>query len=113
MVPFVLGADFILAVAVGSLNQIRYMGGIIGLAVTATVMNSFLQSNLSSFLTPDQVVDLLSSSLTSLPFDTAVLEEITTIFANGYTLQMKILAGLAAGQIPATILMWQRKQIVL
>ena len=97
--------------ALGSTAQFRVMGGVIGLAIVTAVFNSFVKSKLAQFLSPDQINDLLkaTSSITSLPNE--MQEVVRGIFADGYNLQMKILAGLAAAQIPSSFVMWQKKQI--
>ena len=105
-------ADFKLkAVALGSIAQFRVMGGVIGLAIVTAVFNSFVKSKLGQFLSADQIDNLLkaTSSITSLP--TEMQEVVRGIFADGYNLQMKILAGFAAAQIPSSLVMWQKKQI--
>lgn len=95
----------------GSVAQFRVMGGVIGLAIVIAVFNNTIKSNLAQDLSPDQVHSLLqaASSVTSLP---AEIQRMTRdVFADGYNLQMKILAGLAAAQIPSSIAMWQKEQI--
>lgn len=99
------------AVAMGSVAQFRVMGGVIGLAIVTAVFNSLVKSKLGRFMSPDQINDLLKAtgSITSLSAE--LQEMVRGIFADGYDLQMKILAGFAAAQIPSSILMWQKKQI--
>ena len=89
------------------------MGGLIGLAIVSTVMNSYVTSKLDSILSPQQVSDILSTNSIAASLQPAVQQQVKSVFADGYTLQMKILTGLVAGQIPAALLMWQRDQIVL
>ena len=101
------------AVALGSVNQFRYMGAAVGLAITTTVLNSYVRSRLSAFLSQEEIGALLETSamLSSFPLD--VQQRIRSVFGHGYNIQMRILIGLAAAQLPASLVMWQRKQIVV
>lgn len=89
------------------------MGGALGLAITTSVLNSYVSSHLSHFLTPAQVNSLLqiSAALADLKPELQLL--VKSVFAEGYNIQMKILCGLAAAQIPGSLIMWQKEQIVL
>ena len=95
----------------GSVAQFRVMGGVIGLAIVTAVFNGFVKSKLGQFLSLDQINDLLkaANSITSLSVD--MQEKVRDILADGYNMQMKILAGFAAAQIPSSFIMWQKKQI--
>jgi len=97
----------------GSLNCFRSLGGAVGLAITASVLNSYVSSRLSEVLLPDQIAALLQSSSILKGFTPAVQESVKVVFAKGYNLQMKILAGIAAGQLPAALFMWQKKNITV
>lgn len=100
-----------IAVAMGSVAQFRVMGGAIGLAMLTTASNGFVRRQLSDALTAEQLSQLLQypESMSALP--ASVEEAARLIFAEGYKLQIQILTGLAAGQIPASFLMWQKQQI--
>ena len=89
------------------------MGGAIGLAIVTSVLNSHVQSGLPDFLTQDQVNMLLQRSGTIVEFPPQVQEMIKLVFAQGYNNQMKVLIGFAAAQIPGSLIMWQKKQIVV
>lgn len=89
------------------------MGGAIGLAICTSVLNSYVKSHLSEFLTPAQVDSLLQTSAALADLRPELQGLVKTVFAEGYNIQMRILCGLAAAQIPGSLIMWQRKQIVL
>lgn len=101
------------AVAMGSVAQFRGMGGVIGIALATTLFNGLVRSRLAGFLSQAQVNILLQSakSLSSFPPTTQVM--VRQALAEGFNLQMKVLAEFAAAQIPSTILMWQEKQILV
>jgi hypothetical protein len=97
----------------GAVAQFRVMGGAIGLAIVTTAFNGLVRGRLGDQLAPGQLEQLLQfpGNIASLP--PSVQEAIRVAFADGYALQAKILCGLAAGQIPASFLMWQKKQILV
>ncbi|GKZ24445.1 hypothetical protein AbraIFM66951_010463 [Aspergillus brasiliensis] len=101
------------AVAMGAITQFRVMGGCIGISVLTAVANGYLQSHLQRWLTPTEMQLVLHSaqSLSHLPASAQSLVRGT--FSASYNLQMKILAGFAGGQVLASVLMWQREQIIV
>ncbi|KAI0015069.1 MFS general substrate transporter [Xylariomycetidae sp. FL0641] len=101
------------AVAMGSITQFRLMGGAIGLAIITTAFNNLVSNRLGGLVANDQLEALLHSPDTISLFPGSTQEAIRTTFSDGYGLQMAILSGLAAGQIPAAFLMWKRQQIMI
>ena len=97
----------------GAVAQFRVMGGAIGLAIITTAFNGLVRSHLQSAVSAQELSDLLRTPASIFEFSPSQQDLIRTTFADGYTLQLKILTGLAAGQIPATFLMWQRKQVLV
>ena len=89
------------------------MGAAIGLAVVTSVLDGFVRSRLSMFLSAGQVGALLQTSVVVNTFSSEQQEKIRAIFGQGYNIQMRILIGLAAAQLPSSLLMWQKKQIVV
>ncbi|KLU91656.1 hypothetical protein MAPG_10174 [Magnaporthiopsis poae ATCC 64411] len=59
-VPFTVGKED-LAVSMGAVTQVRVLGGTIGLAISATVLNNYLGSHLSSVLDQTQLHDISES----------------------------------------------------
>ncbi|OJJ67087.1 hypothetical protein ASPBRDRAFT_661755 [Aspergillus brasiliensis CBS 101740] len=101
------------AVAMGAIAQFRVMGGCIGISILTAVANGFIQSHLRQSLSPEQMQSVLHSTeaLSSLP--ASVQSLVRGTFSASYNLQMKILAGLAGGQVLASLLMWQKEQIIV
>ena len=110
--PFLLLIP-IVAVAQGSIGQLRYMGAVIGVAIATCVLNSFVESHLSNILSSTQVEGLLRSSgmINTLPAELQI--PVRLVFAEAYNLQMKVLIGFSAAQTAAACLMWQKKLVVL
>ncbi|KAM7185207.1 MFS general substrate transporter [Rhypophila sp. PSN 637] len=103
-----------LAVAMGAITQVRIMGSALGVSIVTTAMHTFLSGALGDVGLGSDVIDRVLDSaeevgrLGSGELQTDVLRS----FADGYNLQMRILAGLAAGQILGAALMWKHgKQI--
>ncbi|KAI4089058.1 MAG: hypothetical protein LQ344_005629 [Seirophora lacunosa] len=101
------------AVAMSSVAQFRVMGGVIGLAIVTAALNGLVRSKLRGILSHAQIEELLRSAAAIASTSAADRDQIRSAFAEGYNLQMKILAGLAAAQIPSSLVMWQKKQIVV
>lgn len=97
----------------GAISQFRYLGGAIGLAIVANILNSFLNSRLSQLLSPEEVALLLQCSDVVQSFSPGLQEFIREAFGDGYNIMIKVLAGISAAQLPAAILMWKRNQIVV
>lgn len=101
------------AVAVGAVTQFLAMGAAIGLGIVTSVLNNFVTSRLSYFLSPSEVNTILQTSAAISKFYPEQQDMIRSVFAEGYNLQMRILIGFAAAQLPASLVMWQKKQIVV
>ena len=100
-----------LATASGAMMQFRMTGATIGLAIVTSALNGYLISQLSAILPESQVNDILRSVSTSSSFPSAMQDEIREAFGQGYSLQIKILLGFAAAQIPTVLMMWKRPQL--
>lgn len=100
--------SFHTATATGALNQCRFLGGAIGLSIASNILNGRLKNQLSDVLPSGQLSTLLhtASSISQLPKETQA--ETLVVFAGSYRLQMQIMIGFAALQIPATLLMLKR-----
>ncbi|KAF1951580.1 MFS general substrate transporter [Byssothecium circinans] len=99
------------AVAMGAITQFRIMGGAIGLSIVNTVMHGLLRSRLDPILSSVQLDKVLDSAQNIAFLPVQVREQVLLTFSDGYNVQMRILAGLAAGQIIGTLIMWRKKQI--
>ncbi|KAL5041369.1 hypothetical protein BDW71DRAFT_217899 [Aspergillus fruticulosus] len=101
------------AVAMGAVAQFRVMGGCIGIAIVTAVANGYLQSHLQQVLGPDELRAVLQSAADLSTLSPADQGTVRGAFSASYNLQMKILTGFAGGQVFASLLMWQEKQITL
>ncbi|KAL9115407.1 MAG: hypothetical protein Q9227_000728 [Pyrenula ochraceoflavens] len=102
-----------LAVGTGAVTQFRILGGVIGLSIVTSVSTRVIRHDLLDFLPQPQADRLLDRTETIQYLHGAVRSAVRETFGRGYNLQMTILIGFAVAQIPATLLMWRRKQIVV
>lgn len=93
--------------------QFRNMGGVIGLAIVTTVINSYVRNHLAGVLQPEQIDALLQTTDAFATLPPAVMKTVKSIFAKGYNLQLQIMIGFSAAQISVTFLMWQKKQVTV
>ena len=98
-----------LAISSGALLQFRVFGGALGLALASAVMNSYLASHLSHSIGSEYLAAVLESTeaIKSFPIDMQQL--VLERFAEGYNVQMKILAGFAGLQVLCVGLLWRGK----
>ncbi|KAI3324202.1 putative multidrug resistance protein fnx1 [Xylariaceae sp. AK1471] len=96
------------AVALGAGSQFRFMGGVMVLAISTSVFNTYVRPQLQSELGISNA-DTLIQILPTLPL--ALQSEIRHTLAEGYSRQILVLAVSAALQVPATLLMWRKKQL--
>ena len=110
---FAMHTNMFLAVAMSATIQFRTMGGAIGLAVVTAATNTYVKKHLAESFSSTQIEALLQTTEAFAKLSPAMLDTARTTFAQGYNLQMRIMIGFSAAQIPATFLMWQKEQIVI
>jgi hypothetical protein len=94
----------------GAIFQTRVFGGALGLSIASTVLNNYL----SDHLTSGPVDTLLADPVTALKMlPEAAREQALETFAEGYGLNVKIMAGFSAAQILSVALMWRSPQVSL
>jgi hypothetical protein len=97
----------------GAGNQFRMMGGAIILSIATSVFNTYVRPELSARLDPTASESVLVSGtlLDSLPPQVAT--DVRGVLAEGFNRQMIVLCVCSALQIPASLLMWQKKQLTV
>jgi hypothetical protein len=97
----------------GLVSQLRPMGGAIVLAISTSVFNSYTRPRVADILGSSAAEhgDLSGDYVAQLPL--AQRERVTAVLAHGYNLQMIVLCAFAAAQVPASLLMWKKKQITV
>ncbi|MCJ1293424.1 hypothetical protein MMC34_004979 [Xylographa carneopallida] len=95
-----------LAVATAAINQFRFMGGSIGLALVTSIMFSSIRPSLLLLLPAAQVNNVLQTTSSITSYTPELQTSIREVFGTGFDLQMKITAGLAAGEVLGAGIMW-------
>jgi hypothetical protein len=101
------------AVANGAVNQFRVIGGSVGLSIVISASSSSLRNDLLLILEPVQVAALLSRTESIGELSLPLQRDARKMFGESYNIQMIILMGIAAANIPATLLQWQQKAVRL
>jgi hypothetical protein len=102
--------DLSQAVAMGAANQFRAMGSAIGLAIVTSVFNDYVGSQLLR-LRINVPLSVIATHKASVSL--AAQTELRGILSTGYNRQMLTLCAFGAAQVPAALLMWKRKQVVV
>lgn len=97
-----------IAPVVGTITQLRVLGGVIGVVICRVTQSSYLQQHLSQFLTPAKLSQLTSSlaSINSLPHDEAVA--VRKIYGQSFNLQFRVLMYIAAANVLAALFTYRR-----
>jgi len=83
------------------------------LAIVTSVMNRWVRSELEKFLPIEQVELLLQTTDIISKLPEAAQSQVREGFGRWYNFQMKIMIGMAAAQLPSTLLMWTKKPIMV
>ncbi|KAF2106036.1 putative efflux pump antibiotic resistance protein [Lophiotrema nucula] len=101
-----------LATATSAVVQIRVLGGALVLAIVTAVMNTDLRPTLTRMLSAQELTRVFQAvgSIQSLsqPLSTAVKD---TFLKGNNNMQLRILVGFAAAEVPATVMMWQKDPV--
>ncbi|KAI1413990.1 MFS general substrate transporter [Hypoxylon sp. FL1857] len=108
MIPFVNKRQYH-AVGMGAGAQFRMIGSSMILAIATSVFNGYARSHLQA-ITGSSDTNALSH-LGSLPPE--LQEQIRYSLTEAYNRQNLVLCASAAMQIPASLLMWKKKQVVI
>ena len=106
-------AESFTAVGTAAISQFRILGGAIGLAIVTSIFNRSMRPKLLQLLLPAQVDALLESTSTLAAFSEETQLAVRSSLGEGYNLQMTVLIGFAAAQLPATLLMWTKKALMI
>jgi hypothetical protein len=90
---------------------VRVLGGIIGLTIATTLFNRRSQYALADTLTASQISSLLESPLASLSFSAAQQEKVRTVFAEMFSLQMRVMMFISAVSVVVSLFSWERRPV--
>lgn len=96
------------AIATGAMNQGRFLGGAIGLSIASNILSDKLHAKLDGKMPSEELDRLLEavSVIPTLPTNLRALVE--KAFAEGYTMQFRVMIAFTAVQVPASLLLLRR-----
>ncbi|KAF4625358.1 hypothetical protein G7Y89_g12808 [Cudoniella acicularis] len=104
-VPFIVQRKDVPA-ALGANTQFRYLGGAVGLGIISSILNSMLRPKLAIILNPEQLEAILQSTEILNTLQATQREQVLLAFADGFSLQWKVILAFIVAQIPAAFAMW-------
>jgi hypothetical protein len=79
--------------------QFRFLGGIIGLGIASSIMESRLKSQLREIIAPEIIDSLLQSVEVLNEMSPILRDQVIEAFAGIYNLQDKVMIAFAAAQV--------------
>ncbi|KAK6210507.1 hypothetical protein LQW54_006115 [Pestalotiopsis sp. IQ-011] len=110
MIPFVIEKKY-LAVGMGAGAQFRMIGSAMILAVSTSVFNSYARQHLQAYTGLSDIGAAIGASLASLSPE--VQDEIRRVVSDAYNHQTLVLCASSVLQIPCSLMMWKKKQLVI
>ncbi|GLB04249.1 hypothetical protein AtubIFM57258_009965 [Aspergillus tubingensis] len=99
------------SIALGTGFQLRMLGGALGIAAATAIFHSHTRSGLSSLLPADEV-DAFSISTQLISTLTPEMQSrVREVYAQAYSMQMKMVGGFSAAQFLALALVWKRQNV--
>lgn len=93
------------AIATGTIVQLRFLGGAIGLAIASNILNGRLAHHLKGVLTSHELHLFLENATTVQNLSPHLQDEVKSVFAESYRTQLIVMIGFAAAQLPAVLLL--------
>ncbi|KAF2736979.1 putative multidrug resistance protein fnx1 [Polyplosphaeria fusca] len=110
MTPYVIEKRD-LATATSAVVQARMLGGALVLAIITAVMNSNLSGALALMLSAEEFARVFRAIKAIQDLPESLKTAVKDMFLKGYNMQLRILVGLAAAEVPAALLMWQKEAV--
>ncbi|MCJ1392470.1 hypothetical protein MMC18_005337 [Xylographa bjoerkii] len=101
------------AVSQGAVTQVRVLGGVIGLAITTTVLIASLESDLSGILSPDQLNSFLQSTGSISGFSTLQTAMTRLMYGKAFNLQMKIIMAFSIASLCISLFTFRKHPLSL
>ncbi|OTA55986.1 drug resistance transporter EmrB/QacA subfamily [Hypoxylon sp. EC38] len=98
-----------MAVAMGAITQIRVLGGTIGLAISSTVLNNHLSSNLPALLSLQDIEQISDSVQYINTLPDATRDAVRQVFADGFREQLRVMMYFSAVVWVFAVTLWERK----
>jgi hypothetical protein len=95
-------------VVIGAVTQIRVLGGTIGLAISTTILNSYVKKNLGTMLSAAEIAAIGNSLSEIENLTTEQQLYVRRVFAEGYSRQMWVLMGFSGLVFASSFIMWEK-----
>ncbi|KAJ5940198.1 hypothetical protein N7516_000366 [Penicillium verrucosum] len=102
--PYIV-EDRDLAIATGTVVQIRFLGGAIGLAIASNILNGRLSKRLHGLMTSHELHLFLENVKSIKSLSPHLQDEAKSVLASSFNTQLLVMIGFAAAQLPATLLL--------
>lgn len=99
------------AVSMGAITQIRVLGGLIGIAVSQTILNDRVRSKLVEILNPEQLSSLMASIRSLDGFSASQVQQIRDAYGNGFNLQFRVMLYIGIACLLITLGCWIRNPL--
>lgn len=96
------------AVAMGAITQIRVLGGLVGIAVSQTILTGRVNTELRTILSQDQLAALFRTVESIKDFTADQAAEIRERYGWGFNLQFRVMMYFAIGCLIITLGCWIR-----
>lgn len=99
------------SIALGIGIQLRMLGGVLGVAAATAILFHYVETRLSTTLSPSELAALLKTTETIRSFKPETQIRVREIYAVAYSMQMKMCGAFSAAQILAVAMIWKRKNV--
>jgi hypothetical protein len=96
------------AVSLGAVTQMRQLGGVIGLAVTQAILNGDFRSQLTKFLSTEELKAVMLSTENIKKLSAAHKDLTCRAYGGSANMQMRVVTAFAGAAILTSIFAWQR-----
>jgi len=102
-----------IGIIIGAINQLRILGAVIGLGISATALSNYVKPRLASVLSPEQLSELFESSGSVAQFPPEQAATTRAVYNDAYNLQMRIVMGFALASLVISLLAFRRHPLDL
>ncbi|KAJ5329667.1 major facilitator superfamily domain-containing protein [Penicillium brevicompactum] len=99
------------SIALGIGIQLRMLGGVLGIATSSAILFHYIQSRLSSTLSPGEMAALLKTTEAIETFSPENQLHVREVYAIAYNMEMKMCGAFAAAQALAVAMIWKRDNV--
>ncbi|KAI9934830.1 hypothetical protein MW887_000447 [Aspergillus wentii] len=98
-------------IAIGIALQLRMLGGVLGIAITNSVLNAYTKSHLPRLIPAADLSALHDSAKALDYFPLATQAAVRAVYGAAFNKQMQVVGGFSAAQLVFTLIMWQKQPL--